>query len=89
MNAGAGSRSKRIHHSSGIRESRTEAESDAGETRCGVKATDCAVMVNTMAWRIKKGSLAEFHRGQRTRGWPYFERIGARILGYDNYSGRN
>ncbi len=32
-------------------------------------------------FRIKKGSFGEFHRLSARGVWPYFERIGARILG--------
>lgn len=32
-------------------------------------------------FRIKKGSFAEFHRASAQGVWPYFERIGARIVG--------
>ncbi len=32
-------------------------------------------------FRIKKGSFAEFHRISAQGVWPYFERIGARIVG--------
>jgi hypothetical protein len=32
-------------------------------------------------FRIRKGSFAEFHRLSAHGVWPYFERIGARILG--------
>jgi hypothetical protein len=32
-------------------------------------------------FRIKKGSFPEFHRVSAQGVWPYFERIGARIVG--------
>jgi hypothetical protein len=39
-------------------------------------------MVTTQrTWRIRKGSFPEFHRVSARGVWPYFERIGARIIG--------
>ena len=32
-------------------------------------------------FRIKKGTFPEFHRLSARGVWPYFERIGARVLG--------
>jgi hypothetical protein len=39
------------------------------------------VIATQRTFRIKKGSFAEFHRASAQGVWPYFERIGARIVG--------
>jgi hypothetical protein len=38
-------------------------------------------IVTLRQWKIKKGTFEEFHRASVTGVWPYFEKIGARVVG--------
>ena len=38
-------------------------------------------VVTLRIWKIDKGAFEEFNRASREGVWPYFEKIGARIIG--------
>ncbi len=63
---------------SGINASRAE---EPVEVRNQIAQTDGTPITTMRHWKIKKGSFPQFLRASQTGVWPYFEKIGARVVG--------
>ena len=80
QNSDTASAQERSNFVGGIEENREAAEAAPKAVR-NDSAQPGVEIVTKRHWKIKKGSFPEFYRASEQGVWPFFEKIGARVIG--------